>query len=780
MISEIIGVAKLNSVVKQRSSKEVDVFVHSSQVVEYEGRGFAVKKATGRKTIMSKQKTKGEIFEDAIWLMFYSLGATHLNESSDFTIGKGKDSKQIDVFALFKDYAFVIECKFSDSKNSSVDRDDIDAFVQRIPSQRDSILQTYDVKEVFFLYVTTGFSGFNGSKNYARLVENEAFWLGEKEVSYVGALIHGYKDLAFDLFLNTLLVNKGSGGSEKLKLNALKTNFASHDAFVLTINSELLRKLSVVPHRSYGSVDNTLASYQRLVKYTRLTQIKKFIDSGGYFANSIVVAIKDDVKISFEDISNDNEAIGGAIGLLALSRDRAVFNIIDGQHRVFGHSLSDRSLDESLSVVALMGIDTSEQLKLFMDINQNQKKVSAKLRLDLQEDLFYDSKYPSKRMLALTSRVIRNLDSSPNSLIVGQISIGDNTSGRFSSLFLANGIKLGKFLPKSIGLKWSQNDLISVIYDVFDKDLNRSMDAGIHRLHYILESNINVLFDLLRSSYLSELQLKFIESNRGILTFIKVLGDFLNYSAKLNKWNTNTKISTINAHLRLISEKYIDFVKEINNSTLKELVSIQGAQVAKEWSMHVNAQISKHGYKDYFKDELQEMSESRSTTIYFALTEKLKTIESLIKQLVINQMQHLEGKTWDVSFGEIKYESLRRAEQYNDEIRKKGLGEELIEWHHKLMLIDYRKMILKKWSVRAKETDISFQKLFTISAFSGKSSSKEDSTAWIIELNELRNKWAHSGTNNASFDDEHLEMVDIIEEHLSKKLLKVNMIFSYR
>ena len=275
------------------------------------------------------------------------------------------------------------------------------------------------------------------------------------------------------------------------------------------------------------------------------------------------------------------------------------------------------------------------------------------------------------------------------------------------------------------------------------------------------------------------MQLKFIDSNRGILTFIKVIGDFLSYSARLNNWNTKTKISIINSHLKPISEKYIDFVKEINNSTLNELVSLQGAQVAKEWSIHVNSQISKHGYTGYYEDELEEMSVSRSNAIYFSLTEKIKSVETLIKQIVINQMQHLDGETWDASFGEIKYESLKRAEQHNDEIRKKGLEEELIEWHHKLMLIDYRKMILKKWSLREKDSDISFQKLFTIPEFTGKSSSKEDSTAWIIDFNELRNKWAHSGTNNASFDDDDLEIVNIIEEHLSKKLLEVEQVFSY-
>ena len=779
MADKIISVKDLSLVIKQRAAKEVDVHVHSSQVEEYEKNGFFVKKARGRKTIMSKQKTKGEIFEDAIWLMFHRLGATHLNESNQYTIGDGNDSKQIDVCALFNDYAFVIECKFSDSENSSVDRDDIDAFVQRIPTQRKYILQTYNVKDVFFLYSTTGFRGFMGSKNHARLVENDVVWLGEKEISYVGALINGYKDLAYDLFVNTMLVKKGTVNSEPLRVNALKTNFASHEAYVITLNSELLRKLSVVPHRSYGHVDSTLASYQRLVRYNRLSQIKKFIDSGGYFANSIVVAIKDDVNVSFEGVSAEYKALGGDIGLLMMSRDRAVFNIIDGQHRVFGHSLSDRSLDEALSVVALKGIDTSDQLKLFMDINQNQKKVSAKLRLDLQEDLFYDSKYPSKRMLALTSRVIRNLDSSSNSSIGGNISIGDNTSGRFSSIFLANGIKLGKYLPKSIGLKWSQNELSSVIYDVFDNDQNNAMEVGIHRLHSILESNINIHFDAFQTSYLSDIQLKFIDSNRGILTFIKVIGDFLSYSARLNNWNTKTKISIINSHLKPISEKYIDFVKEINNSMLNELVSLQGAQVAKEWSIHVNSQISKHGYTGYYEDELEEMSVSRSNAIYFSLTEKIKSVETLIKRIVINQMQHLDGETWDASFGEIKYESLKRAEQHNDEIRKKGLEEELIEWHHKLMLIDYRKMILKKWSLREKDSDISFQKLFTIPEFTGKSSSKEDSTAWIIDLNELRNKWAHSGTNNASFDDDDLEIVNIIEEHLSKKLLEVDQVFSY-
>ena len=781
MIDKVLNVHNLKSVFKQRSTKEVEVFVNSNQVEEYEKNGFQVKKASGRKTFMTKQKLKGEIFEDSIWLLFYSLGALKLNSSTDFSIGEGVDAKQIDVFAIFDDYAFVIECKYSESDKGGLDRDDIDAFVQRIPSQRKIITNEYEVKDVFFLYITSGYTNMRGSKNHGRLINKGAFWLGDKEISYIRSLIHGYKELSFDLFVNTLLIKGQSAGQQAFKINALKTNFASHEAYITTISSGQLRKLSVVPHRSYGNVDNTLASYQRLVKYNRLTQIKKFIDEGGYFANAIIVALKDDVESEFIEVTDNSDVLGGGIGVLSVSRERSIFNIIDGQHRVYGHSLSGRSIEELLPVVALKSIDTSEQLKLFMDINQNQKKVSAKLRLDLQEDLYFDSKYPSKRMSALTSRVIRIINSNPNSLLNEQISMGNNDSGKFSALFLANGIKAGRFLPKSTGLKWSHKDLNTVIYNVLDDDVNHAMEKGIQRLSIILESNINILFETIKTGYLSDFERKFLDSNRGLMTFIKVLGDFLSYSTALNKWGPETKISKINSDLNIISSNYVKYVKAIKPIVLKELVTIQGAQVAKAWSMHVNAQISKNGYPEYYEKEITELSESRANAIYFALTEKIKSVETLMKQLVINQMQHLEGDKWDAHFGEIKYEGLKRAEQYNDTIRKKGLDEVFLEWHHKLMLIDYRKIIINKknWSVRSKDFNLSFEQLFTIEEFSGKSASREDSTSWILKLNELRNKWAHSGTNDANFDDDDLELVTIIENHLRNSLSKVPQLLAY-
>jgi len=464
--------------------------------------------------------------------------------------------------------------------------------------------------------------------------------------------------------------------------------------------------------------------------------------------------------------------------VLELSRERAVFNIIDGQHRVFGHSLSDRSVDESIPVVVLKSIDTSEQLKLFMDINQNQKKVSAKLRLDLQEDLYYDSKYPSKRMLALTSRVIRQLNSRPSSSLTGQISIGDNSSGKYSSLYFANGIKLGRFLPKSVGLKWSANEFNSVIFDVFEEDLETAMNDGIKRLLNLLERNLNVLLEVVQSSYLNELEHKFINSNRGLLTFLKVLGDVLNHLSIQNKWTFKTQINTISEHLVPISSSYVEYVKKIAPETLKELVSMQGAQVPKEWSLHVNKQIASAGYSDFYKEELTRLSEKEITNIYLILTQKIKRAETLIKKIVIGQMQALKGDTWDASFGELKYESLKRAEQHNDEIRIKNLSEPMVEWHHKLMLIDYRKVVLKNWSTRSNTSGASFQSLFSIQDLTGKSASREDSTKWFIDLNELRNKWAHSGTNNATFYDEDVEFVDTLLAQLEQVVDQVPLIYS--
>ena len=80
-------------------------------------------------------------------------------------------------------------------------------------------------------------------------------------------------------------------------------------------------------------------------------------------------------------------------GKLIIPNAYGIAYIIDGQHRVYGYANSKYVENNTIPVVAFDGLDTIEQLEIFMDINQNQKAVSPSLRLDLEEDLYWEETY---------------------------------------------------------------------------------------------------------------------------------------------------------------------------------------------------------------------------------------------------------------------------------------------------------------------------------------------------------------------------------------------------
>lgn len=128
-----------------------------------------------------------------------------------------------------------------------------------------------------------------------------------------------------------------------------------------------------------------------------------FIDDGGYFPNSIIINFSSKRhKIQFEASSKTADT-NSCFGTLKIPNSYAISYIIDGQHRVYGYANSKFKNSNTIPVVAFENLDTSEQLKIFMDINENQKAVSPSLRLDLEEDLYWNSERTDSRIKALRS-----------------------------------------------------------------------------------------------------------------------------------------------------------------------------------------------------------------------------------------------------------------------------------------------------------------------------------------------------------------------------------------
>ena len=115
-------------------------------------------------------------------------------------------------------------------------------------------------------------------------------------------------------------------------------------------------------------IENPVQGFQRVVRATRAREIAlAVLDQGRTFPNSIVLAT--DAESFLRD--------GASLSIPANTR----FLVVDGQHRLWAQNFSDH--DAPYSCVIHMGLSEVEMARLFLEINDNQKRVPSSLRWDL-------------------------------------------------------------------------------------------------------------------------------------------------------------------------------------------------------------------------------------------------------------------------------------------------------------------------------------------------------------------------------------------------------------
>ena len=114
------------------------------------------------------------------------------------------------------------------------------------------------------------------------------------------------------------------------------------------------------------------------------------------------------------------------LGILHLPKRYRSAYIIDGQHRLYGYSDSKYASSNSIPVVAFIDLERQEQIKLFMDINENQKAVPKTLRVTLNSDLLWESEDFNERVQALRSKIAQMLGEKETSPLYTRVLIGEN------------------------------------------------------------------------------------------------------------------------------------------------------------------------------------------------------------------------------------------------------------------------------------------------------------------------------------------------------------------
>ncbi|HID82375.1 MAG TPA: DGQHR domain-containing protein [Chromatiales bacterium] len=712
------------------------------------------------KTKLRKPKNHSNKFEDDIWCQLYELGFRCLNYSNDFILPFGKSShekKQIDVIAVKKDIILLVECKSSEKHAKAPSfKTEFEGLRVRLSGFSKALEQLFGKgKKIKYIFATRNLKLDRTSVDIKRLNKTGSFFYNDNTYEYVKGLIKSYKDAAHYQFL-ALLFKGQRISKDRIEVPAIEGNMGQKTYYMFSIEPHLLLKMGFILHRTRAN-EVEMPTYQRLLVPSRLKGITKFIQNGGYFPNSVILNFSTkNHRLQFEP-SSRGKSTRSRSGTLKIPNAYAIAYIIDGQHRVYGYAQSDYKKSNTIPVVAFKDLDSTEQLEIFMDINQNQKAVSATLRITLEEDLYWNSNRTDSRMKALRSSIIRELEGAFSGPLYKKISIGEDKATLSAKPFATALIRSG-LLPSAKGNNFITGSADSSLYNIHNHDhsseMIRARDSIVKFLnmcYQYVEDNFSDIFE--RDRY-------FIVSNRGTYAFICLIGSLNAFESDNRNVGTKTspskRFNAIEKYLNALLVQINSLPEEDEKLILGKLGS--GSEVA--WLRFFQNLVNQK-YSKYEPLELIDWKERQDQQLQDKGRKLGTDIEKYLKKTVINILKQLFGENWDIEIGAIQRECEKRAAEEKEKLYKEGLGRQEIPWTDQFFVTDYKKIIEKYWTRKPDPTPSdfkSFDEIFSIDAGFG-FNSKAEKIKWLSVFNSHRNNWAHAGTKEKGLNRDEVSFL---------------------
>lgn len=719
------------------------------------------------KTKIRKPKAHNNQFEDDIWCQLYELGYRNLNFSGDFRLPFGKGSlekKKIDIIAVNEDSILIVECKSSQKVVKAPSyKTEFEGLPTRLRGFRKALEELFGKsKKVKYIFATRHLKLDRTNADVDRLIATGSFFYNDNTYKYVKGLIGAYKSAACYQFM-ALLFKGELISRDRIEVPAIEGKMGGKKYYMFSIEPSLLLKMGFILHRTRAN-ENEMPTYQRLLVPTRLKGITKFIQDGGYFPNSVILNFNEEKNsLQFEALSR-GDSTRSRSGTLKIPNAYAIAYIIDGQHRVYGYAQSGYRDTNTIPVVAFCGLLPAEQLSQFMDINQNQKAVSATLRITLEEDLYWDSERVDSRLKALRSSVIQSLGGAISGPLYNKISIGEDNALLSANPF-ANVLTKCGLLPFARRNTYDEERSAGSLYDIHNHDHASEMS----RAKGSIVKFINLCYQLVEDDFpdIYERDHYLILSNRGTYAFISLIGSLNSFES--NRGNLYSK-STPQKRFEAI-ERYLNvLLKGIEGLTEEDesyLLGRLGSGAQKVWFRRfqsiVNAKYPEYNPPD-FVDWLERQDEKLQDDGRRLGTE----IEKYIKTTVINTLKCLFEKNWDIEIGAIQRECESRAKGEIEKQYKDGLGRKDIPWTDMFFITDYKKIIEKYWTKKPISIEVEFKcfsEVFSIDIGYG-FNSKAEKIKWLSMFSSLRNNWAHAGTKEKGLNREEVSFLQSIYGHL--------------
>jgi len=749
LLGKLIGEQEISKQLKIRNRSFDIESIKKSHLENYIEEGWELYKEFKTSYSVKKVKSNDVEFEDKVWSLFALLGYKFLNKDRNFKLPYDKlnfeHSQQIDVFAKDDETIILVECKASTENRPGDFKKELEATATKIEGLRKSTQQLFPNTKHKFKYMLATRNYSISAEDTERLGKIGGVHFNEESVDYFFSLHNQIGTSAKYQFLGNIFEGQDIPEMDNM-VPAVQGTMGGHTYYSFSIEPEKLLKICYVLHRNKANI-NMMPTYQRLIKKSRLKSVFEFIENGGYFPNSIVISI-DCEKGNF---SRANTQVGSTlsnVGIFHLPKKYRSAYIIDGQHRLYGYTNSKYKNTNTIPVVAFLNLSRTEQIKLFMQINENQKAVSKDLRNTLNADLLWDSNSKIEQLRALCSRISIHLGESRDSVLFGKISIGEDKK-IITTQAIENALKKSSFLGKVTA---TRIEILGTFY-------NGDLDYSYERISWILKNTFQYIAENCSAEWKSEDSMLLI--NKGMYGVIMIVGDIVRHLNDKNIINS-LKDSPIRifSEIKPLLDPIINFINQIDENLKSDLKSSYGAGgETKYWRTF--QKFIRETYKEFDPEGLDEYFKREAKLYNDKAISYIRDIETEFKKDFKEKLEDFFGKKWFEKGvpPKIADKATIDALAKNRELEEDEDYE--IEPWDCLTIIAYREIAIKNWQNV-------FEKTYTKPGEEKISGGKEEKTKWMVRLERIRNQNFHS----YSVTEEELWFLEELHDWICKKQLK--------
>lgn len=170
----------------------------------------------------------------------------------------------------------------------------------------------------------------------------------------------------------------------RISVPAIKCEQNNTVFYIASLNSRILKEMCFVSRKK----EEAIKGFQRLLNKKRAKDIAHYLDqSKGVIPSALILSAQDIANIRYDDKTKklSFEQIGDSL------------LVIDGQHRLYG--LLEAEKDYEIPVTIFSHLNTSSEVKLFIDINTTQKGVPTALILDIKGQAGTETKLEERQRI---------------------------------------------------------------------------------------------------------------------------------------------------------------------------------------------------------------------------------------------------------------------------------------------------------------------------------------------------------------------------------------------